>query len=56
MDKHTVNAKAFEITTTVCKFRVGNIFENVFPRSICSTRLLHLTDQKYSKNSNIVKY
>ncbi len=30
-------------------------FLNVFKRSLCSPRL-HLFDQKYSKNSNIVEY
>ncbi len=31
-------------------------FENIIERSLLCSPRLHLFDQKYSKNSNIVKY
>ncbi len=41
--------------TVVQKFGVGKILKYFWKNCFCSTRL-HLFDQKYSKNSNIVKY
>ncbi len=36
--------------------KVGKIFENVLKEVSYAQTRLHLFDQKYSKNSNILKY
>ncbi len=52
---YNVRYKLYNINYTY-KFGVSKCFLNVFERSLlCSVRL-HLCDQKYSKNSNVLKY
>ncbi len=38
------------------KFEVSTVFLYVFERSLLCSPRLHLFDQKYIKNSNMVKY
>ncbi len=46
----------YRIFTKVQTFELGKIFLNVPQTSILCSPMLHIFDQKYSKNSNIVKY
>jgi len=41
---------------SVQKFEVVKIFKNIFERNLLCSPRLHLFEQKYSKDSNIVKY